>query len=125
MAGSPDRPAIAVLGGEAALDAAGPAGEFVEDVDGGGRSARPLLMADGMGERRQVEQHGNASAGRRDEVQGVPYERIREPAAVGRVGDDVAGPRSGLGEEVDAAEAEAAMDEVGRNHVIAARRAPC
>ena len=72
-----------------------------------------------MRERGHVEQHRHHAAGFGGEAECFLGERIGQSRPIRRIGHDVFGARAQFLQEVDAGDAEAVLDEVGRDDLVA------
>lgn len=79
-----------------------PADAFVQAEESCRRFSAPAFGAHRMAQAVEVEQHRDLAAGRGGEFLGMVDKGVGQAFAIGRVGDDVAGTRCGLAQEVDA-----------------------
>lgn len=119
----PDGPVV-LLSGNAPLRAGGdalrPAGKIIEDVDRRRRGLAELGRALRIGQRAQIEQHGNAAPCLLRVDEGTADKGIAQPmGTIGRIGDDMFAKSPGRLEEVMAALTIAAVDQVGGHDAVA------
>ena len=118
----PHRPIILLLrdtGFARAGFSSGPANELIQGIDGSRRGLGELLHAVGVTQGAQIQEHRHASAGLLTMDEGAAHKEVgKSVGAVRRIGDDVLGKRAVGFQEVLPPDAEASVDEIGRNHFV-------
>lgn len=99
-----------------------PADQLVPAVEDGRRMGDPERVPCWMAKRGEVQKLSHAAPCLSRQCQGLQHEGIAETTAVGWVGDDVAGSRFGLAQEIDATLAEASFNQIRGNDLLSGVR---